>query len=164
MSRNADAQTDACVVGCVFLALVFLSGCAVVPNHVPWRDRETVIQPEVPKVEMREPHGYLVVETDQDNSSGYAGDDSVSRARRYPFYLYDQKGNFLKMVPNDMVSRTAVLPGDYIVVGRAKGQLRRVQVRVEDGRTTTVSLADIEQAPALEERSTGTGGVDGKRP
>jgi len=119
---------------------------------VPWRDSDTVIQPEVPKVEMREPHGYLVVETDQDTYSGYTGDDAPSTARRYPFYLYDQKGNFLKMYPNDMVSPTTVLPGEYIVVSRAKGQLRRVQVRVEDGRTTTVSLADIEQAPALEER------------
>jgi hypothetical protein len=144
MNKEEGAGVDPRLVGYALVALVFLGGCA--PQHALWRDTETIIQPQEPRAETQEGHqGYLVIAMRPGQQPGDA------EMERYPpVYLYDQNGNFLNQLPNNTEYPKVLRPGEYIVlIGEADplGPFRQVQVDIEDGRTTTVSLADIDRAP-----------------
>jgi hypothetical protein len=98
-------------------------------------------------VETLDEHGYLVIEM---RPGGQPGDSEMERYS--PVYLYDQQGNFLSQFPNNTEYPKALRPGEYIVlIGESDplGPFRQVQVHIDDGRTTTVSLAMIQQARGL---------------
>lgn len=145
MNAAAGAAVHARWIGDALLALVLLTGCA--PKHVQWRDSDIVIQPQAPRVEIPDPpSGHLVVEM---RPGDPPGGESMPRYPRV--YVYSERGHFLNALPNNTEYPTAFLPGEYIVLVDAGplGQFRRVQVRIEDSRTTSVSLADIKRAPGL---------------
>jgi hypothetical protein len=131
-------------IATILVALVFVAGCG--PRHVRWRDSDPTILPQGARVDAQlPPHGYLVMEKVPPQKPG------AEQMERYPpIYLYDQQGTFIGQLANNTEFPKPLRAGDYIVlVGEADplGPFRQVQVRIEDGRTTTVSLADIGQAP-----------------
>ncbi len=131
-------------IAAVLVALGLLAGCT--PQHVRWKNSESPILPEgLPVDAQQPPHGYLVVERIPGLKPG------AEQAERYrPIFLYDRQGNFVAQLPNNADSPRPLPAGDYIVlVGEADplGPFRQVQVHIEDGRTTTATLAEIEQAP-----------------
>lgn len=131
-------------IGFALLAIGVLGGCA--PHHVRWRDASAVVEPQGARAATRpEPRGYLVIAM---RPGSDPGDEEMERYP--PVYLYDRDGRFLTQLPNNTEYPQALRSGDYIVlVGEADplGPFRQLQVRVEDGRTTSVSLAEIEHAP-----------------
>ncbi len=131
-------------IAALVVALGAVDGCA--PRHVGWRDSDPTILPQGARVDAQlPPHGYLVMEKVAPQKPG------AEQMERYPpIYLYDQQGHFIDQLANNTEYPKPLRAGAYIVlVGEADplGPFRQVQVRIEDGRTTTVSLADIGQAP-----------------
>ena len=142
VSSSVNAQ--GCWIASTLVALALLSGCA--PRHVSWRSSDDPVLPQGPRVENQQPpHGYLVMEKVPGQKPG------AEQMERYPpIFLYDQQGNLLGKLANNTEYPKPLRAGAYILlVGEADplGPFRQVQVRIEDGRTTTVSLADIDRAP-----------------
>lgn len=133
------------------IALVTCGGCS--PRSPRWTETGMTIQPQPPRAEAREePRGYLVIQVPP--NVGEVGDQEVQHYP--PVYLYDQNGTYLEQLPNNTEYPTALAPGAYIVlVGETDplGEFHQVQVRVENGKTTAVSLADIDGAPHFWELS-----------
>lgn len=131
-------------IASILVAFALLGGCT--PRHVRWVDTDALILPQGTRVGTQPPpHGYLVMAKIPGQRP------EAEQAERYPLlYLYDEEGHFLEKLADTTEYPKPLHAGDYIVlVSKADppGSLRQVQVRIEDGRTTTVSLADIDQAP-----------------
>ena len=129
------------------MALAVLGGCA--PQRVRWMDANPDLVPQRPRQEVRaeQAPGYLVIAM---RHLGQPGDQEMERYP--PVYVYDRGGQFLAQLPNNTEFPTQLRPGEYIVlVGEtdAWGPFHQLQVRIDGGRTTDVSLADIAHAPGL---------------
>lgn len=131
------------------VALLVAGGCT--PRHVAWMKSSAVVLPQPPPVRAAEgPHGFLVVAASA--SIGEMSDEDVPLYP--PVYVYDQAGRYLEQLPSNTEAPTPLSPGEYIVlVGDTDplGVFRQVQVRIEDGKTTAVSLSDIARAPSFSE-------------
>jgi hypothetical protein len=143
---NADVypQVRPRLIWYVLLALVVCAGCT--PKHVSWNDTNAMVQPPPQPVQAEaDALGYLVVAM---RHLGQSGD--AEQERFPPIYLYGQDGHFLRKLPDNTEHPTALTPGAYIVlIGETGplGEFHQIQVQIDNGRTTSVSLADIDQAP-----------------
>lgn len=129
------------------LPLLFLAaaGCASAPDKAPWKQNEKTIQPGAAD---GGPRGRLLVET------VFLGMDNESELRN-PFWVYDEQGRRVDRFPNHSMSPVSLPAGRYVVVTTILLTPKRVQVVVEDRRTTRVSLEDFKHAPeaAADQRS-----------
>jgi len=129
----------------IALTLLMAAGCT--PRNVNWMGETATIQPQPARVEARQQaRGYLVIALPP--TIGRPGD---AEPQHYPpVYVYDQQGRYVEQLWNDTEYPTPLTPGDYIVlIGETDpmGEFHQVQVHVEDGQTTAVSLTDIDRAP-----------------
>lgn len=114
-------------------------GCALRPESAPWRnDQETIGARMLPA------RGSVVVETD------IAGSPQDGETPHERFYVYDETGRYLSYFPNDNFLPIGLPVGRYVIVSRYSGANKRVQVEIEDGCTTYVTLDDIKSAPTIE--------------
>jgi len=126
-------------------ALLFLVAGCFSPLHVAWNDQQPLIGPKVP-----EPQGFLVIFSER----YVIPDEGVPIIYRRPVSLYTKEGRRLgeyQAIGEGSV-RLTLPPGEYIVVSESNWALRRVQVHVQDGRTTTVPESLIEQAATVSSR------------
>jgi len=122
------------------LLVAAISGCVSPPERAPWRGGDKVIQPMGD--EGKDP-GALVVET------VFLGTENVHEVRR-PFFLYEESGRYLDHYPNHDMSAVRLPAGRYVVVTSVMNTNKRVQVVIQEGRTTTVHLSDFKSAPEAE--------------
>jgi len=115
------------------ILVAILCGCGAPPPKLPWNVGETVIAPGPPTTT-----GRLVVETAE---TGVL--DDAGKALHAPYYVYDSRGNYLEDVPNDHFTPFALPIGRYLLVTRVAGELRRVQIRIQEGLTTYVLQTDF---------------------
>lgn len=116
--------------------LLFTTGCFS-PLRVAWNDQQPAVGPEVP-----EPQGFLMVYSER----YVIPDEGVPIIYRRPISLYTKEGHRLGEyhAAGDSPIRLTLPPGEYIVVSESNWALRKVQVHVQDGRTTTVPESLIE--------------------
>jgi hypothetical protein len=133
------------LAGGTALALLLVCGCTPQPMH--WEGTTPTIGPQAPVAAASpQPKGYLVIQLPP--TIGQPGDDEPQHYP--PVYVYDRHGQYVQQLWNDTEYPTPLTPGDYIVlVGETDpmGEFHQLQVHVDDGRTTAVSLADIDRAP-----------------
>ena len=125
----------------VFLltALLFLPTGCFSPLQVAWNGQQPVGGPQV-----SEPQGFLTIYSERYTLQ----DEGAPIPYRRPVLLYTDTGQFLgEYHPiGDSPIHLAVFPGEYLVVSENNWALRKVQVRVQDGRTTVVPESLITQA------------------
>jgi hypothetical protein len=114
-------------------------GCAMRPESAPWRHDQGTIGPTAPP-----PQGSLVVETDV---AGSPEDGEIPRER---FFVYDQTGRYFSYYPNNHFFPIGLPVGRYVVVSRYSGENKRVQVEIQEGLTTHVTLVHFKNAPVIE--------------
>ncbi|MBI3854148.1 MAG: hypothetical protein HY293_00495 [Planctomycetes bacterium] len=119
------------------LLLAAAAGCASAPAKAPWKQDEKTIQPGAADGGAR---GRLLVET------VFLGMDNESELHN-PFWVYDEQGRCIDRFPNHSMSPVSLPAGRYVVVTTILLAPRRVQVVVENGRTTRVTLEDFKKAP-----------------
>ena len=129
----------------LFVTLLSFTSCAAPPpSTVAWENNRSAIGPTSPG-----PQGILVV-----YSETYEGEhDELPTIYRRPIFLYNSAGQLLGTfneypIADDPV-QIVLPPGRYIVVSKAQKSLRKVQVEVDDGRTTIVPESLIAQAAVV---------------
>ncbi len=120
----------------------FLSAGCFSPVRVTWDQNQPPVGPRGAA-----PQGRLTV-----YGECYQPDDeeSLDTYRRIVF-LYNDEGQFLGKYGgeengNEPV-QVALAPGRYILVSRANGKMRKVQVAIENGEETIVSERRIARSP-----------------
>ena len=118
--------------------LFLMTGCFS-PLQVRWNGQDPVIGPQIP-----EPQGFLTIYSERYTLQ----DEGVPVPYRCPVRLYTRTGQFLgEYRPiDDSPIHLTVSPGEYLVMSESNWALRKVQVRVQDGRTTVVPESLIAQA------------------
>lgn len=128
------------VIAGVFALVLGAAGCkggwGSSVATVTWAEADPTIQPSV-----MGPRGLLEVDTEVTASQ----DDSPPR--NDPFWLYDEKGDYLGWERNDSALPIPLPPGRYCVVSRVGGVLRKVQVRIAPDAKTHVTEEDLTRAP-----------------
>jgi hypothetical protein len=124
----------------VVALLAAVAGCAVAPDRAPWREGDRVIQP---MGDAGKESGSLVVET------VLFGTELGNDLRR-PFFLYDESGRYRTHFHNHLVDPVPLPAGRYVVVTSILNTNKRVQVLIQEGRTTYVRLSDFKSAPEAE--------------
>jgi hypothetical protein len=126
------------------LGAIFLLACSAcfAPLQVSWDKNQPLVGPQGPA-----PQGRLTIYSER-----YEPDDEedLSTYRRIVF-LYNEAGQFLGRYSSyssagDPV-QVLLAPGHYIVVSRANGRLRKVQVDIEEGKETLVPEKQIKRSP-----------------
>ena len=122
----------------------FASGC-VSPLQVAWDGQQSVVGPQTSA-----PQGFLTIYSER----YVIQDEGVPVPYRRPVRLYTSTGQFLgEYHPiGDGPIHLTVSPGEYLVVSESNWALRKIQVRVEDGRTTVVPESLVEQAVTVSSR------------
>ena len=132
--------------GLFVASLLFLSTGCYAPLQITWDDRRPLLSPQESQRLLR-PRGLLIVYSERYDQP--EDDSPLSPARRL-IRLYDDKGRFLgeyNQTPvNDAPISLTLSPGRHIVVSEASWRWRQVQVEVQDGQTTVVPEALLEQA------------------
>ncbi len=123
-------------------AFLFLATGCFSPLRVTWNGQEPVVGPQTP-----EPRGSLTIYSERYTLQ----DEGVPIPYRRPVSLYTNTGQFLgEYRPiGDSPIHLMVSPGEYLVVSEGNWVLRKVQVRVQDGRTTVVPESLIIQAVTI---------------
>ncbi len=122
----------------------FASGC-VSPLQVAWDGQQPVVGSQTPA-----PQGFLTIYSER----YVIQDEGVPIPYRRPVSLYTNSGQFLGAYHpiGDSPIHLTVSPGEYLVVSEANWVPRKVQVRVQDGRTTVVPESLLEQAVTVSSR------------
>lgn len=131
--------------GFLLAAFLFLAPGCFSPLQVTWESQQPLVGPQVPA-----PQGFLTIYSERYTIQ----DEGVPVPYRRPVRLYTSTGQFLgEHHPiGDSPIHLTVSPGEYVVVSEGNWALRKVQVRVEDGRTTVVPESLIEQAVIVSSR------------
>src|SRR5258706_11646920 len=128
----------------IFALLTGGFGCSLPPSSAPWKPEQTVVRPQAPSAGEPRVQGRLVVETAE---TGTAENGKVPHAT---YYVFDSQGRYLDRFPNEYRVPVSLPSGLYVLVSRLPGSYRRVQVEIQDSRTTTVSLKEFQSAPIAE--------------
>ena len=127
--------------------LLAFTGCSE-PVHVAWNETESIIGPVLIKSRVSPPQGSLTVYSE--SYVHYSGD--WPRTNRRPVEVYTVDGQLVAGEENPFGQgplHFALSPGHYIVVSESHGQLRQVQVDIQEGRETVVAEAQLDEAPLV---------------
>lgn len=120
--------------------LLIAGGCSTWPPRAPFCPEDPILEPSpVPLPDRAHARGELVVET------APTGFQKGAFPQRYRFSVFDEHGQYLDCYVNDLMSPVDLPPGRYVVVSPVGFSEKRVQVLIEAGRMTYVSLSDLRQ-------------------
>ena len=124
-------------------------GPTVAPERVSWRSQSPVV---TPATNPEAPAGALVVESDTDLKA--IGSESFFNVRR-PYRVYATDGSLVRRIANrggsfgEEPTAAQLPPGRYVVATMVGTVYRRIDVEVENGRTTRVTEQMLRAAPPV---------------